>query len=234
MPLQLVPTPQQLAATPDVHDCWRPIGHTSKQVGFWLAPLDLGLAFDAMFDQHFFDLRRSPPPHPAMTTAAVVGELQEHLLAKEEQLTLREEAIAIWEKGVGVSERALGKVRLELNMERVETKATRHEYLEKMCVHTACVKHMLNLDEMLGEKKVLLSEKDRDLEVWEAALVEAQARGLNPQDNQDKLSELVKLPERLGKAEVARVTEAEELAALVEEISKVLVDHGLPPIHGIP
>jgi hypothetical protein len=36
-----------------------------------------------------------------------------------------------------------------------------------MCVHTIRVKHTLNLDKMLGEKRVLLVEKEQDLEMRE-------------------------------------------------------------------
>jgi hypothetical protein len=60
------------------------------------------------------------------------------------------------------------------------------------------------------------------------------ARGLNPRENRDELSELVELRKCLGDAEVARVTEARQLASLVEDISNALVDHALPPIQGLP
>jgi hypothetical protein len=69
--------------------------------------------------------------------------------------------------------------------------------------------------------------------VPEAVLVEAQACGLNPQDNWDLMAELVELPERLGGVEVECVAEAEEIMMLVADISKVLVDLGLAPIEGM-
>jgi hypothetical protein len=56
-----------------------------------------------------------------------------------------------------------------------KTEATRKEYLNKMEVHTARAKHSLNLDKMLGEKKVQLDERERDLDLHEAVLVEAQS-----------------------------------------------------------
>jgi hypothetical protein len=93
------------------------------------------------------------------------------------------------------------------------------------------MKHTLSLDKMLEETKVLLEEKKQDHKVWEAALVEVKTRGLNPQDNRDLL---VELRERLGEVEADHVTEAEELASLMTNISKVLMDLGLSPIQGIP
>jgi hypothetical protein len=44
-----------------------------------------------------------------------------------------------------------------------------------MEVHTDRAKHSLNLDKMLGEKKVQLDERERDLDLCEAVLVEAQS-----------------------------------------------------------
>jgi hypothetical protein len=55
--------------------------------------------------------------------------------------------------------------------------------------------------------------------------------GLNSRDNRDLLAEL---QECLARLEMDRVAKAEELAVLVADISKVLVDLGLAPIHGIP
>jgi hypothetical protein len=49
-----------------------------------------------------------------------------------------------------------------------------------MHAHTTRVNHTLALDKMMGEKRVLLAEKEQDIEVLEAALMEAQARDLNP------------------------------------------------------
>jgi hypothetical protein len=48
------------------------------------------------------------------------------------------------------------------------------------------------------------------------------------------LVELVELRRCLKEAEVECVTEAGQLAILMGGISKVLVDHGMPPIPGIP
>jgi hypothetical protein len=43
-----------------------------------------------------------------------------------------------------------------------------------------------------------------------------------------------RVPEVPREAEVAHVTKARQLAVLVRDISKVLVDLGMPPILGIP
>jgi hypothetical protein len=65
-----------------------------------------------------------------------------------------------------------------------------------MCTHTSCTKYTLSLDKMLGEKMVMLDGKDRDIAFHEAVLMEAQSRGLNPQDNCEELMEIVELPSR--------------------------------------
>jgi hypothetical protein len=46
---------------------------------------------------------------------------------------------------------------------------------------------------MLGEKKVLLDQREWDLRLHEAALVEVQTWGVNPQDNREELMEVVEL-----------------------------------------
>jgi hypothetical protein len=61
--------------------------------------LALRLAFDMVVDHRFSDLHRSPPQVASVATAV---ELQEQLLAQEEQLTLHEDVIAIQEKGIEV------------------------------------------------------------------------------------------------------------------------------------
>jgi hypothetical protein len=83
-------------------------------------------------------------------------------------------------------------VSLELDVERAKTEATRHGYLQKLQANTTSMKHTLDLDKMLQEKKVLTEQK-QDLKVWEAALVEALVHVLNSQDNHGLLSELVEL-----------------------------------------
>jgi hypothetical protein len=97
-----------------------------------------------------------------------------------------------------------------------------------MCVHTARAKHTLNLNKMLGENRVLLAEKERDLEMREV-----QAHGLNTRENRDELLELVELWKHLNEAVVVRIAKARQLVALVEDISNALVDLG-NPIQGIP
>jgi hypothetical protein len=44
---------------------------------------------------------------------------------------------------------------------------------------------------MLGERRARLDEWERDLELRTTALVEAQSRGINPQDNRDEVMEFV-------------------------------------------
>jgi hypothetical protein len=65
-------------------------------------------------------------------------------------------------------------------------------------------------------------------------LAEAQARGLNPQDNYDDLMEFIKLWRLLRDVEVDRVIKADWLATLVRDVSQVLANLGTPPIPEIP
>jgi hypothetical protein len=118
----------------------------------------------------------------------------------------------------------LVKVSADLDVEWAKTKTTRQEYLDKMHAHITHVKHTLGLYKLLGEKKVLLDEKEQDLELQEAALAEAQAQGLNPWDNWEELTELVEFQKHLDEVEVARVAEAGQLVVLVDDISMVLVE----------
>jgi hypothetical protein len=46
--------------------------------------------------------------------------------------------------------------------------------------------------------------------------------------------EIVGLRRCLKEAEVERVTKAGRLVILVRDVSKVLVNHGMPPVSGIP
>jgi hypothetical protein len=87
---------------------------------------------------------------------------------------------------------------------------------------------------MLGEKKVELDEREQDLSLCEATLVEARSRGLNPWDNHEELMEFIELRRLLEDVEMDLVTEARRLAILVRDISKVLVDLRMPPILRIP
>jgi hypothetical protein len=106
---------------------------------------------------------------------AMAEELQEQLLAWEEELTRREEALAAWEERARISEKALAQVSVDLDAERAKAEATRKEYLDKMEVHTAHTKHSLDLDKMLGEKKVKLDRREQDLSLCAVVLVEAQS-----------------------------------------------------------
>jgi hypothetical protein len=116
-----------------------------------------------------------PPPSPAAVTSVVVAgeELQELLLALEEELTSREEAPATREEKVRISEKALAKVSADLDNEWAKAEATWKDYLDKIEAHTAHAKHSLGLDKMLGEKKVLLDRRERDHSLCEAVLAEA-------------------------------------------------------------
>jgi hypothetical protein len=49
-----------------------------------------------------------------------------------------------------------------------------------MVAHTTRAKHSLNLDKMLGKRKVELDGRERDLDLHEVVLEEAQTWGLNP------------------------------------------------------
>jgi hypothetical protein len=80
----------------------------------------------------------------------------------------------VQEEKVGISEKALAKVSADLDVEWAKAKDTRKEYLDKMAAHTARAKHSLGLDKMLGEKKVELDGRERDLDLCEAALAEVQ------------------------------------------------------------
>jgi hypothetical protein len=140
------------------------------------------------------------------------------------------EALAAWEEKAGILEKALAKVRADLDTEWTKAKATRKDYLDKMIVHTARPKHSLSLDKMLGEKKVKLDMRERDLELHE----EVQTQGLDPRVNYDELMEFVELRRLLQDTEVDCVFEVEWPATLVRDVSKVLVDLGLPPITKIP
>jgi hypothetical protein len=106
-------------------------------------------------------------------TMVVAEELLEQLLAWEDELTRREEALIAQEEKAKISEKALVKVSADLDAEWAKAEATQKEYLDKMEVNTTCAKHYLGLDKMLGEKKVELDGRDQDLDLHEAALVEA-------------------------------------------------------------
>jgi hypothetical protein len=87
---------------------------------------------------------------------------------------------------------------------------------------------------MLGEKKVELSGRGWDMNLCEAALAEPQSRGLNPRDNCEELMEFIEQQRLLQDVEVDCVAEDGWLVILMRDVSKVLVDLGMPPISGIP
>jgi hypothetical protein len=80
------------------------------------------------------------------------------------------------------------------------------------------------------EKKVELNGREQDLELRMAA----QARGLNPQDNHDELTEFIELQRLLQDVEADRIIEASCLAALVRDVSQVLENLGMPPSQESP
>jgi hypothetical protein len=153
---------------------------------------------------------------------------------REEELTRREEALVVKEEKARISEKALTQGSTALDAEQAWAEATRQEYLDKIQAHIDHSNHVLDLDRMLGERKGELNRKEWDLELRVAALAEAHARGLNPQDNHNELMELVELRGLLQDAEVECVIEASRLATLVRDVSKVLEDLGMSRIPGIP
>jgi hypothetical protein len=138
------------------------------------------------------------------------------------------------EEKAEILEKALAKVSADLDAEWTEAEATRKEYLDKMAAHTTHAKHSLSLDKMLGEKKVELDGREQDLELHEAEMAEAQTQGLNPRANRDELMEFIELWRLLQDVEVDHITQVGRLATLVRDMSKVLVDLGMPPIPEIP
>jgi hypothetical protein len=164
----------------------------------------------------------------------VAEELQEQLLAREEELMQRKEDLTAQEENDKMSKKALVNVSVDLDVEWAKVEATQKEYIDKMEAHTTCTRHSLGLDKMLGEKKVELDGRERDLGLREVALVEAQSRGLNPRDNHEELMEFVELRMLLKDIKVEHIAEAKRLAILARDVSKVLVALGKPPVLGIP
>jgi hypothetical protein len=83
-------------------------------------------------------------------------------------------------------------------------------------------------------KKVQLDGKERDINLCEAVMAEAQSQGLNPQENHEELMDHVELQRCHEEARLEHITEAVQLAILVGDISKVLLDLGIPTIPRIP
>jgi hypothetical protein len=121
----------------------------------------------------------------------------------------REEALAAWAEKAKISEKALVKVSVNLNAQRAKAEATQKEYLDKMEAHTACAKHSPGLNKMLREEKVELNGREKDLDLREAVLAEAQSRGLNPRDHHEELMEFIELRRLLKEAKVEYIAEAE-------------------------
>jgi hypothetical protein len=104
-----------------------------------------------------------------MSSAVAAEELQEQLLAWEEELTQREGSLIALEDKAKISEKALVKVSTDLDAKQAKVEATQKEYLDKMEVHTARTKHSLSLDKMLGDKKVEFDGRERDLGLRDVA-----------------------------------------------------------------
>jgi hypothetical protein len=62
---------------------------------------------------------------------------------------------------VRIFEKALAKVSANFNAEWAKAQVTQKEYIDKMDAHTAHAKHSLGLDNMLGEKKDEVNERER-------------------------------------------------------------------------
>jgi hypothetical protein len=65
-------------------------------------------------------------------------------------------------------------------------------------------------------------------------LADAHTCGFNPRDNRDELVEFTELQRLRQDVEADSVIEAGRLATLVRDVSKVLVNLGMPPIPEIP
>jgi hypothetical protein len=152
----------------------------------------------------------------------------------EEELMRREEVLTLQEKEAKTSKGAIVKVSADLDAEWAKAEATWKDYLHKMEAHATHARHSLGLDKMLGEKKVELNGREQDLDLREATLVEARSWGLNHWHNRKELMEFIKLWRCHKEADVKLVTEDGWLVILVKDVSKVLVDLGMSPIHGIP
>jgi hypothetical protein len=82
----------------------------------------------------------------------------EELLVREGELTRREETLTTREEKEKISEKALTQVSAALDEEWTKGEAARQEYLGKIEAHTARGKLVLDIDKMLGEKRVELDE----------------------------------------------------------------------------
>jgi hypothetical protein len=87
---------------------------------------------------------------------------------------------------------------------------------------------------MLEEHQILISLQAMDLEVWEANLVEEQARGLHSFDGRDISAELEKFSTRVDGVEDEHATEVRKLSTLVVGIPIALVNRMMLPIWVIP
>jgi hypothetical protein len=78
-------------------------------------------------------------------------ELQEQLLAQEEELSSREGSIFSWEDGLTAIERALGRACMEHDAERSQTEVVRQDFLTMSRTLTTSSKHSINFNRMLVE-----------------------------------------------------------------------------------
>jgi hypothetical protein len=114
---------------------------------------------------------------------APAEELHKQLLTREEEMVWREDALAVREEKARIFDMALVKVSADLDAEQAKLR------LFINSTSTRC-KHTLDLDKMLGEKKVQLHGKEGDLDLREVVLAVVQFRGLNPRDNLKEMMEL--------------------------------------------
>jgi hypothetical protein len=122
-------------------------------------------------------MRRPSPPSSSGLATALSAVVVEELLAREGELTRREEALIAREEKVRISEKALAcPVSASLDEVRTKVEAARQEYLNKMAVHTARGRQVIDFDKMLGEKRARLDDQEWDLELHTATL----AQGINP------------------------------------------------------
>jgi hypothetical protein len=118
------------APPPDVNGAGRSLGECGKEGSVYLSFAIGEHVYWCIADFSMFALGRPLPPPPSPSPATVVPatmtieEMQELLLAQEEELTLREEALIAREEKARISEKALARVSSTLDMEWAKPKAT--------------------------------------------------------------------------------------------------------------
>jgi hypothetical protein len=131
-------------------------------------------------------------------------------------------------------EHVLGRVHMEHDAEHTRAEAIRQDYVARTHDFTASCRRSFSFDQILEERRTLLSVQDINLERREEKLMEEQAHGLRSFDGRELSVGLEELHLRLAMIEDERVTEAVRLSQLVIEISDAQVDLGVLPIREIP